>query len=75
MACELCPLTTFKPCPICALKLQDKETWDKLTTPEKAKAVAYRNILVHNKEASNAMVNYISGLHTKYPDFNMALVP
>lgn len=65
-----CQEITFRPCTPC----QHKQAWEKLTTEEKIKARAYKNILVSGKMPSRLMIDYINKLYEKYSDFSTLII-
>jgi hypothetical protein len=66
-----CEKITFRPCPFC----QRSNIWTRLSSDEKSKAIAYKRILVANKQPSKLMLDYINLIHKRYPDFDIGVIP
>jgi hypothetical protein len=63
------------PCLYCAIASDLNATWAKLSVNEKSKLIAYMRILLSNKKPSSLMVNYVTSIYEKYPDFSTACIP
>jgi hypothetical protein len=51
------------------------DLWNKLTSDEKADAMAYKNILMNDKKPNRILMMKIQKIHDRYDDFDMSIVP
>lgn len=52
-----------------------KRQWDQLSPAEKAMCVSYRKILLTNGKVNGPIVDAVSAIHAKYPDFHLLCMP
>lgn len=71
--CQLMPEGQL--CVFCETQINRSYTWSKLSSDEKAKAIAYKRIILTDKKPSKLMSEYINLLHEKYEGFGVEVIP
>ena len=51
------------------------EAWNELSQSEKALCISYKRLLLNNLKASSKMIEEISLIYAKYPDFHIGCIP
>jgi len=74
MICEVCQWID-KICPRCEKKETSKRCWESITVKEKVDVMAYKRLILSDRKASKDLINAVSNIYAKYPDFDLSIVP
>lgn len=73
-SCEVC-LEIKEPCVRCRTESERKALWLDLSASEKSLCLAYSRALKMDLKPNKSLIDAISEIHRKYPEFSMAVVP
>lgn len=74
ISCEVC-IEIKKQCPKCCYELEAKSVWLNLTASEKSLCIAYQRALKTSLKPNKSLIDAISAIYQKYPDFNLSVIP
>jgi hypothetical protein len=57
------------------MEQEQKAIWVDLSASEKSLCLAYHRALKMNLKPNKSLIDAISDIHRKYPDFSMAVIP
>jgi endonuclease III len=74
MSCEVCEAKGYR-CYSCEVKQLEAKAWDSLPVKEKVIAVAYKRLILSDRKPDKNLINAVSNIYDKYPDFHIGIVP